>query len=133
MWSLWLSSKVKISCTVQEEKIKKEKKISKKNEENRFQQLFKEFAIIPLPENFTEAKVPEFYDKNSKSRQKCDSRLKVKSFVCTQVPLFILTILIAILFSVVEKPYNYVFGDDLLLQSPHGRGYKLQTLTNAYM
>ena len=31
------------------------------------------------------------------------------------------------IFSVVEKPYNYVFGDDLLLPSPRGRGYKLQT------
>ena len=40
---------------------------------------------------------------------------------------------IAILFSVVEKPYNYVFGDDLLPQSPHGRGYKLHTLTSAYI
>ena len=40
---------------------------------------------------------------------------------------------IAILFSVVEKPYNYVFGDDLLPQNPRGRGYKLQTLTSAYI
>ena len=40
---------------------------------------------------------------------------------------------IAILFSEVEKPYNYVFGDDLLLQSPRGRGYKLKTLTSAYV
>ena len=44
---------------------------------------------------------------------------------------------IAILFSVVEKPYNYVFGDDLLPHSPTGRGYKLQNLpvlthSNAY-
>ena len=35
---------------------------------------------------------------------------------------------IATLFSVVEKPYNYVFGNDLLPHSPRGRGYKLQTL-----
>ena len=40
---------------------------------------------------------------------------------------------IAILFSVVEKPYNYVFGDDLLSHSPRGRGYKSQTLTSAYI
>ena len=40
---------------------------------------------------------------------------------------------IAILFSVVEKPYNYVFGDDLLPNSPRGRGHKLQTLTSAYI
>ena len=40
---------------------------------------------------------------------------------------------IAILFSVVKKPYNYVFGDDLLLHSPLGRGNKLQTLTSAYI
>ena len=40
---------------------------------------------------------------------------------------------IAILFSVVEKPYNYVFGDHLLPHSPRGRGYKLQTLTSAYI
>ena len=40
---------------------------------------------------------------------------------------------IAILFSVVEKPYNYVFGDELLPHSPRGRGYKLQTLTSAYI
>ena len=39
---------------------------------------------------------------------------------------------IAILFSIVEKPYNYVFGDDLLPQNPRGRGYKLQTLTSAF-
>ena len=40
---------------------------------------------------------------------------------------------IAILFSVVKKPYNYVFGDDLILHSCHGRGHKLQTLTSAYI
>ena len=40
---------------------------------------------------------------------------------------------IAILFNVVEKPYNYVFGDDLLPHSLHGRGYKLLTLTSAYI
>ena len=40
---------------------------------------------------------------------------------------------IAILFSVVEKPYNYVSGDDLLPHSPRGRGYKLQTLTSSYI
>ena len=40
---------------------------------------------------------------------------------------------IAILFTVVEKPYNYVFGSELLPQSPCGRGYKLQTLTSAYI
>ena len=39
---------------------------------------------------------------------------------------------ITILFNLVEKPYNYVFGDDLLPHSPRGRGYKLQTLTSAY-
>ena len=39
----------------------------------------------------------------------------------------------AILFRVVEKPNNYVFGDDLLLHSPRGRGYKLKTLTSAYI
>ena len=36
---------------------------------------------------------------------------------------------IAILFIIVEKPNNFVFGDDLLPHSPRGRGYKLQTLT----
>ena len=40
---------------------------------------------------------------------------------------------IAILFSVVKKPYNYVFGEDLLPHSPRGRGHKLQTLTSAYI
>ena len=40
---------------------------------------------------------------------------------------------IAILLSVVEKSYNYVFGDDLLPHSPRGRGYKLQALTSAYI
>ena len=40
---------------------------------------------------------------------------------------------IANLFNVVEKPYNYVFGDDLLPHSPRGRAYKLQTLTSAYI
>ena len=38
---------------------------------------------------------------------------------------------IAILFNVVEKPY--VFGDDLLPHTPRGTGYKLQTLTSAYI
>ena len=37
---------------------------------------------------------------------------------------------IAILFNIVEKPYNYVFGDDLLPHSPRGRGCKLQILTS---
>ena len=36
---------------------------------------------------------------------------------------------IAILFTVVEKPNNYVFGDDLYPRSPRGRGCKLRTLT----
>ena len=36
---------------------------------------------------------------------------------------------IAILFNIVEKPYNHVFWDDLLPQSLHGRGFKLQTLS----
>ena len=40
---------------------------------------------------------------------------------------------IAILFNAVEKPYKYIFGEDLLLNSPRGRGYKLQTLTSAYI
>ena len=40
---------------------------------------------------------------------------------------------IAILLNVVKKPYNYVFGDDLLPQSPHGRSHKLQTLTSTYI
>ena len=40
---------------------------------------------------------------------------------------------IAILFSVVKKPRNYVFGDESLPRSPRGRGYKLQTLTSAYI
>ena len=40
---------------------------------------------------------------------------------------------IAILFSVVKKAYNFVFGDDLLPHSPRGRGYKFQTLTSAYI
>ena len=40
---------------------------------------------------------------------------------------------IAILFNVFEKLYNYVFGNDLLLHSPRGRGYNLQTLTSAYI
>ena len=35
---------------------------------------------------------------------------------------------IAILFSVVEKPYNYVFGDELLPQSPRGRDQKNRIL-----
>ena len=33
---------------------------------------------------------------------------------------------IAILFNIVKKPKNYVFGDDLLPHSPRGRGHKLQ-------
>ena len=37
---------------------------------------------------------------------------------------------IAILFSIVEKPNKYVFGDDLLPHSPRRKGYKLQTLTS---
>ena len=40
---------------------------------------------------------------------------------------------IAILFSIVEKSYNYASGDHLLPHSPRGRGYKLQTLTSAYI
>ena len=40
---------------------------------------------------------------------------------------------IAILFSVYKKPYNYVFGKDLLPHSPRGRGHKLQTLSSAYI
>ena len=40
---------------------------------------------------------------------------------------------IAILFSVVEKPYNYDFGDDLLPHSSRGKGYKFKTLTSAYI
>ena len=40
---------------------------------------------------------------------------------------------IAILFSVVIKPYNYIFGDNLLPHSPRVRGYKLHTLTSAYI
>ena len=40
---------------------------------------------------------------------------------------------IAILFSIVEKPYNYVFEDDLLPHSPRERGYKFKTLTSAYI
>ena len=44
---------------------------------------------------------------------------------------------IAILFTVVEKPNNYVFKDDLLPNSLRGRGYKLQlwpvfTYSNGY-
>ena len=39
----------------------------------------------------------------------------------------------AILFTTVKKPWNYVFGGDLLPHSPHGRGYKLQSLTSAYI
>ena len=39
----------------------------------------------------------------------------------------------AILFSAVEKPYDYVFGDKLILHSPRGRGNKLQTFTSAYI
>ena len=39
---------------------------------------------------------------------------------------------IAILFKVVKKRYNYVFGDDLLPQSPRRRDQKLQTLPTAY-
>ena len=40
---------------------------------------------------------------------------------------------IAILFNIVEKPYNYVFGDDLLPHSPRGKGYKLRTLISAFI
>ena len=40
---------------------------------------------------------------------------------------------IAILFRVFENPYNYVFGNELLPQSPRGRTYELQTLTSAYI
>ena len=44
---------------------------------------------------------------------------------------------IAILLNVVEKPYNYVFGDDLLPHIAHGRGYKVanfdQCLHNGYL
>ena len=40
---------------------------------------------------------------------------------------------IAILFSAVKKPYNYVFWENLLPHSPRGRGHKLQTLTSAYI
>ena len=36
---------------------------------------------------------------------------------------------IAILFTMVEKPNNIVFRDDLLTRCPRGRGCKLQTLT----
>ena len=34
---------------------------------------------------------------------------------------------------IVEKPNNYVFGDDLLPDSPRGRGFKLQNLTGVYI
>ena len=40
---------------------------------------------------------------------------------------------IVILFNIVEKLNNYVFRDDLLPHSPRERGYKLQTLTSAYI
>ena len=40
---------------------------------------------------------------------------------------------IAILFTIVEEPNNYVFRDDLLPRSPRGRGYKLQNLTSVYI
>ena len=36
---------------------------------------------------------------------------------------------VVILFIIVEKTYNYAFGDDLLPRRPRGRGCKLQTLT----
>ena len=39
----------------------------------------------------------------------------------------------AILFTVVEKPNNYVFEDDLIPYSLCGRGCKLQTLTSVYI
>ena len=39
---------------------------------------------------------------------------------------------IAILFTILDKPNNYVFRDDLLPRSPLGRGYKVQTLTCLY-
>ena len=32
---------------------------------------------------------------------------------------------IAILFNIVEKPNNYVFGDELIPRSSQGRGHKL--------
>jgi len=40
---------------------------------------------------------------------------------------------IAILFTIIEKPNNYVFRYDLLPRSPCGRGCKLQTLTCVYI
>ena len=40
---------------------------------------------------------------------------------------------IAILFLIVKNHNNYVFGDDLLPQSPWGTGCKLQTLTSVYI
>ena len=40
---------------------------------------------------------------------------------------------IAILFTIVEKPNDYVFMDDLLPCSVRGRGCKLQILTCVYI
>ena len=40
---------------------------------------------------------------------------------------------IAILVTIIENPNNCVFGVDLLLRSPLGRGCKLQTLTSIYI
>ena len=39
----------------------------------------------------------------------------------------------AILFTIVEKPSNYVFKDDLLPHSPRCRGCKLETLNCVYI
>ena len=39
----------------------------------------------------------------------------------------------AILFNIVKKPHNYVFEDNLLPQSPRGRGYMVQTMTCTYI
>ena len=41
--------------------------------------------------------------------------------------------MIAILFTLFEKPNNYVFGDDLLFRSPGGKDCMLQTLTCVYI
>ena len=40
---------------------------------------------------------------------------------------------ITTLFSIVEKHNDYVFGADLLPDSPRGRGSKLQALTSVYI
>ena len=40
---------------------------------------------------------------------------------------------IAVLFHIVEKLNNYVFGDNLLPYSSQERGLKLQTLTSVYI